>query len=59
VFPGVFRGALDHGVKKITPGMKIAVAKKLASLVKKPGVANIIPSVMDKRIVKAISSTIK
>lgn len=59
VFPGVFRGALDHRVKKITPEMKIAAAKKLATLVKKPGAANIIPSVMDKRIVKAIASTIK
>lgn len=58
-FPGIFRGALDHNVSKITTGIKIKAARKLAFLVKKPGVKNIIPSVLDRRVVKAIASTVK
>lgn len=59
VFPGVFRGALDHGVKKITWDMKIRAAKALASLVKKPTPHVIIPSVFDTRVVKALASVIQ
>ena len=57
-FPGIFRGALDHGVKKITSEMKIQAAKKLASLLKNPNPNKIIPSVFDKRVVKVVSSAI-
>ena len=45
-FPGIFRGALDRGVNAITDDMKLAVAKKIAGLVKKPTAECIIPSVM-------------
>jgi len=58
-FPGIFRGALDHNVKKITPEIKLAAAKKLASLVKSPSANNIIPSVLDKRIAKAVASVVR
>ncbi|MDO8474354.1 MAG: NADP-dependent malic enzyme [bacterium] len=59
VFPGVFRGALDHRVKKITWDMKIRAAKVLASLVKKPTPRAIVPSVFDPRVVKALASVIQ
>ena len=59
VFPGVFRGALDHKVKKITWAMKIRAAKALAALVKKPTVHSIVPSVFDRRVVKALVSVIQ
>jgi malate dehydrogenase (oxaloacetate-decarboxylating) len=58
-FPGIFRGALDHQVKKITPEIKLAAAKKLASLVKSPGINNIIPSVLDRRVAKAVASVVR
>lgn len=58
-FPGIFRGALDHNVKKITPEIKLKAAKKLAFLVKNPNVNNIIPSVFDKRVVKAVASVVR
>jgi malate dehydrogenase (oxaloacetate-decarboxylating) len=58
-FPGVFRGALDKGVTHITDDMKLAVAKKLASLVKKPTADSVIPPVMTPGLVKAVSSVIK
>lgn len=58
-FPGVFRGALDRGVTKITEDMKLAAARKIASLVKSPTADEIIPSVMTPGLVKAVASVIK
>lgn len=58
-FPGIFRGALDHGVRDITDAMLIKAAKKLAALVAKPTAENIIPSPFDKRVVKAVASAIR
>lgn len=59
VFPGVFRGALDHKVKKITLAMLIKAAKNLASLVKNPTAKKIIPSIFDKEVVSAVAKAIK
>jgi malate dehydrogenase (oxaloacetate-decarboxylating) len=58
-FPGVFRGALDNGVREITDDMKLEAAKKIASLVKKPTADNVIPSVMTPGLVKIVASAIK
>ncbi|MEO5628078.1 MAG: NADP-dependent malic enzyme [Candidatus Saccharimonadales bacterium] len=58
-FPGIFRGALDNKVKQITDQHKIAVAEAIAGLVEKPTADCIIPSVLDERLVPAISAVIK
>lgn len=58
-FPGIFRGALDRGVRAITDEMKLAAAKKIASLVKQPTADMIIPPVMTPGLVKAVASVIK
>lgn len=58
-FPGIFRGALDHGVKKITDEHKIAAAEALASLIKNPTAEEIIPSPFDPRVVPAVSKVIR
>lgn len=58
-FPGIFRGALDNGVKEITDDMKLAAAKKIASLVKKPSAELIIPSNSEPGLVRAVASVIK
>lgn len=57
-FPGIFRGALDHKVKKITDEHKLAVAETIAGLVDNPTPDEIIPSVLDKRLVPAIAKVI-
>lgn len=57
-FPGVFRGALDNQVGKITDEHKIAAAKAIAGLVKNPTADQIIPSVLDKKIVPAVARVI-
>lgn len=58
-FPGVFRGALDRGINNITDEMKLAVARKIASLIKKPTAEMVIPPVMTPGLVKAVASVIK
>lgn len=58
-FPGIFRGALDRGVKHITDEMKLAAAKKIAGLIKKPTVDLVIPPVMTPGLVKAVASVIR
>lgn len=58
-FPGIFRGALDRNVTKITDEMKLAAAKKIAGLVKKPTAQEIIPKVTTPGLVKAVASVIR
>lgn len=58
-FPGIFRGALDHGVKKITDEHKIAAAEALAGLIENPTTEEVIPSPFDPRVVSAVANVIK
>jgi malate dehydrogenase (oxaloacetate-decarboxylating) len=57
-FPGIFRGALDNKVSKITDDHKIAAAEVIANLVESPAPEQIIPSVLDDRLVPAIAKVI-
>lgn len=54
-FPGIFRGALDNNLTKITTDHKLKVAEKIASLVKNPNEENIIPSIFQPGLAEAIS----
>ena len=58
-FPGIFRGALDNGVQKITDRHKLAAAEALAALVENPTADEVIPSPFDERVVPAVSAVIK
>jgi len=55
VFPGLFRGVLDSRTRLITDKLKIKIALAIAGLVKNPKSDKIVPEVLDKRIVKAVS----
>lgn len=57
-FPGIFRGALDNGVKKITDEHKLAAARAIASLIVNPSADEIIPSPFDERVVPAVARVI-
>jgi malate dehydrogenase (oxaloacetate-decarboxylating) len=57
-FPGIFRGALDNQVNKITDDHKIAAAEVIASLVDDPIPEKIIPSPLDERLVTEIAKVI-
>lgn len=50
-FPGIFRGALDSGARRITQEMKIAAAQAIADLVvDELSADNIVPSPLDERV---------
>lgn len=59
VFPGIFRGALDHRIRKITNEHKIAAAKAISRLIKKPVSGKIVPDALDSRVVKAVAGVFK
>ena len=54
-FPGVFRGALDHGVTRITEEMKLNAARAIAALVPKPTANKIVPDMFDKRVAPTVA----
>lgn len=58
-FPGIFRGTLDHGVKKITDQHKLAAAEALANLVENPTVDKVVPTAFDEGVVEAIANVIR
>ena len=58
VFPGIFKGALDGGISKITDDMKIAAAEALAAIVENPTADKIIPEPFDEGIVEAVSRAV-
>lgn len=59
VFPGIFRGALDNKIRKITDDHKIAAAKAISSLIKKPTSDKIIPEAMDRRVARVVARVFK
>ena len=58
-FPGIFRGALDNRIKQFKSAMFIKAAENLASLVKNPGIENILPSVFDEGVAEAVADAIR
>jgi len=58
-FPGIFRGALDAGARRITEGMKLAAASALADVVGdelRPDL--IVPSPFDPRVAPAVAAAV-
>lgn len=58
-FPGIFRGALDNGVSKITDQHKIAAAEALAGLIDSPAPDKVIPGPFDKGVAEAVAGSIR
>ncbi len=59
VFPGIFKGALKYGVRKITDKHKLAAAKAIAGLIKNPKNDKIIPEALDRRVAEAVAGVFK
>ncbi|PQP19273.1 NAD(P)-dependent malic enzyme [Rhodococcus opacus] len=58
-FPGVFRGALDAGARRITEGMKLAAAEAILSVVgAELAVDKIVPSPLDPRVAPAVAEAV-
>ena len=58
VFPGLFRGLLDCRAVKLTDKMKIAAARALAGVIKKPTASKILPPVFDRCAARAVAKAI-
>ncbi len=58
-FPGIFRGALDHRVRRITQEMLMAAARNLAALVAHPTAEHIMPDIFDPKVVPAVADAIR
>jgi malate dehydrogenase (oxaloacetate-decarboxylating) len=58
-FPGVFRGALDAGARRITERMKVAAAEAIFSVVGDDLAADhIVPSPLDPRVRPAVAAAV-
>ncbi|MFD1811583.1 NAD(P)-dependent malic enzyme [Rhodococcus gannanensis] len=58
-FPGVFKGALDAGARRITEGMKLAAAEAILSVVADELAADkIVPSPLDPRVAPAVAEAV-
>ncbi|MEN4475513.1 NADP-dependent malic enzyme [Mycolicibacterium cosmeticum] len=58
-FPGVFRGALDAGARRITEAMKVAAAHAIFSVVGDDlAVDHIVPSALDPRVGPAVAAAV-
>lgn len=58
-FPGVFRGALDAGARRITEKMKVAAAEAIFSVVGEDlAVDHIVPSPLDPRVGPAVAAAV-
>jgi malate dehydrogenase (oxaloacetate-decarboxylating) len=58
-FPGIFRGALDAGARRITQEMKVAAANAIAELVGDELSADyIVPSPLDERVAGAVAAAV-
>jgi malate dehydrogenase (oxaloacetate-decarboxylating) len=58
-FPGVFRGALDARATRINDEMKIAAAHALAAYVARPSRDHIMPTVLDRHVVRAVADAVQ
>jgi malate dehydrogenase (oxaloacetate-decarboxylating) len=58
-FPGVFRGALDAGARRITEGMKLAAAEAIAAIAAEDlSAKRIVPSPLDPRVGPAVAAAV-
>lgn len=57
-FPGIFRGALDSGVRQISDKHKIAAAEVIAGLVATPSADKVIPGPFTPGLTQAVAAVI-
>lgn len=57
-FPGIFRGALDAGARRITLEMKLAAAAAIAALVPAPSAELIVPNPFAPGVAEAVAQAV-
>ncbi len=58
VFPGIFRGALDNNVRKITTAMLLEAARNLSATITEPTTEKILPNVFEAGVMEAVASAV-
>jgi malate dehydrogenase (oxaloacetate-decarboxylating) len=58
-FPGIFRGALDAGARRITLEMKIEAARTLAAYVTAPSAEQILPDPLDRKVAYVVARAVE
>ncbi len=60
-FPGIFRGALDVGARKITESMNLAAARAIAACIAPSELSPeyIVPSVFNREVVRRVADAVK
>lgn len=58
-FPGIFKGALEGRLRRITPSMRIAAAHALANLVPEPTNDKIMPSPFEPGLASVVAEAVK
>jgi malate dehydrogenase (oxaloacetate-decarboxylating) len=57
-YPGLFRGMLDTGVKRVTDETKLRAAEAIAAAVPEPTAAKIIPSIFDPGLHELVAKSV-
>jgi malate dehydrogenase (oxaloacetate-decarboxylating) len=58
-FPGIFKGALEARIRRISPGMLVAAAQALAAMVPQPTADKIIPSVFEEGVAEKVAEAVR
>lgn len=58
-FPGIFRGALDARIRKITDDIKIAAAEAIAACVSNPTPEVFMPNPLDRSVAQKVAEAVK
>ncbi|MBA3679151.1 NADP-dependent malic enzyme [Candidatus Saccharibacteria bacterium] len=58
VFPGLFKGLINHSITELNDTIKLKAAQALADVVSNPMSEIVIPSVFDSKVVEAIAQNI-
>ncbi len=57
-FPGLFKGLLGSGLKKVDFGLQVAIASALADTVESVTATEIVPSVFNENVVKKVNQAV-
>ena len=57
-YPGLFRGMLDQGVKKVTDEIKLRAAHAIASMIETPTADRIIPTMFNEGLVETVAKSV-
>ncbi|PJE77281.1 NAD-dependent malic enzyme [Candidatus Uhrbacteria bacterium CG10_big_fil_rev_8_21_14_0_10_48_16] len=58
-FPGIFKGALEGRLKRITPAMRVSAAHALAKLVPEPTAEKIMPSPFEPGLADVVAEAVR